>query len=322
MNKKIYLMILFTFALVMAGCASPDAGTGPVVEAGQTVQTAGLSADFADAMPVINQLAAGTVALENGGNAVTDEQAAQLLPLWQAYSGLSADGGAAQAELDALSSQIERAMTEEQISEIASLQLTNAKLQEMIEAGEIQLGRGQGRGGFGGEGQGGQGQGGQGGGGRGQGGIGGGQGGQGGGGIGNLSQDDIATRRAERVEAVGGEDAFLAAQVSGAVVRILNVKVNGEQDQPQQGQNPFQVANQTVADALGMSVDELVVAAAEGSIQSVIEASDSDLEALKATLSEALDETRAGQNGDLDGFIENYLASNGVGRGGPQGGGN
>lgn len=307
--------------LLLASCAAPESGAAVA-----TGQAGGLSADFADAMPVVSQLAAGTIVLESGDLAVTDEQAAQLLPLWQAYSSLVADGGTAEAELNGLASQIQNTMTDEQIAEIAGLQLTQAKLQEMIEAGDIQMGRGQGRGqGRGEQGrdgggqQGGQGQGG-GGGGRGQGGLGGGQGGQGGGGVGQLSPDDIATRQAERIEAAGGEDAFFTAQVTGAVVRLLNVKVNGEMMQ-QQGQNPFTLANETVASALDMSTDDLL-AAAEGdtqSIQQVVEESGGDVEEIRAALTEALADTRASQNGDLDGFIDNYLAGSGIGRGGRQG---
>jgi hypothetical protein len=293
----------------LTACASPEAAVEPVVQAGQL---GGLSADFSDAMPITSQLAAGTVAIENGENAVDEEQAAKLLPLWQAYSALVAAGSTADAELDGLTSQIERGMTDAQIAEIAALQLTNTKLQEMIAAGEIQLGRG-GRGGQGGgQGEGGQGGGGQGGGGQG----GGGQGGGGQGGIGGLTPDEIAARQAERIEAAGGADAFFAQQVSGAVVRLLNIKVNGEPAQ-QGGGNPFGIATEIVAAALDMSVEELV-AAAEGegkSIQAIIEEKGGDLDAIKTTLEEALTETGAARNGDLAGFIENYLASNGVGRG-------
>ena len=256
-------------------------------------------------MPVVSQLAAGTIVLENGENAVTEDQAAQLLPLWQAYTSLVESGGTAQAELDGLLAQVERGMTEAQINEIAALGLTEDKFQEMVDAGEIQLGRGgpgRGQNRDGGEdgapAEGGGGRGGQGG---GQGGgLGGGGRGQGGGGLGNLSPDEIATRQAERIEAAGGAEAFRAAQVSGAVVRLLNVKVNGEP--VRQGNNDaFRIANETVATALEMTTEELSAALGEDgkTVQGVIEEMGGDLAAITASLNQALAESGVGQNGNI-----------------------
>lgn len=306
MIKKTFFIILSLIIFGLFGCSSPEEGTVSSAVAGQS---RGLSADFADAMPISSQLAAGSVALDSGASAITDEQATALLPLWQAYTGLVANGGTAQAELDALINQISGEMTEAQLSEIASLQLTNAKLQEMIDAGEIQLGRGRQGGGQGGQ-QGG------GGGGRGQGGLGG-QGGGGQGGFGNLSPNDLATRQAERIEAAGGADAFFTQQVSNAVVRLLNTKVNGEQARGQgNGGNPFQIANEAVAAELSVTVEELQASAAENSIQAVIEEAGGDAVVITEKLRKALAETPAAQNGNLDQFLETYLASNGADRGG------
>ncbi|MFK7801030.1 MAG: hypothetical protein AB8G95_05320 [Anaerolineae bacterium] len=324
MFKKTIFSVGLIIVLALAACASPEAGveSSAVAGSGAAQSDSGLSADFSDAMPIVSQLAAGTVALEGGEDAVTDEQAEKLLPLWQAYTGLVANGSTADAELDALVTQIERGMTDSQISAIAQLQLTNAKLQEMIEAGDIELGRGgRGQGGGPPADGGGQGGGGQGGGGRGQGGLGGqGGGGQGGGGVGAPDPEAIAARQAERIEAAGGEDAFFAAQVSGAVVRLLNGKVNGEQAQPQRGGNFNGLANETVAAELGLSVEELLSAAEDGSIQAVIESNGGDLESIKTALAEALADSAPAQNGNLDGFIENYLAGTGRGGGNRQGG--
>ena len=317
MIKKTFFMFSSLIILGLFGCSSPEGSVPSSVAVGQS--SSGLSADFADAMPVASQLAAGSVALESGVNAISEDQAATLLPLWQAYSGLVASGGTAQAELDALLNQISGEMTEAQISEIASLQLTNAKLQEMIEAGDIQLGRGR----QGGRPEGQEGQGGQpgGGGGRGQGGLGGQGGGGGQGGFGNLSPDDIATRQAERIEAAGGEDAFFTQQVSNAVVRLLNTKVNGEQAGGQgNGANPFEIANEVVAAELSLTVEGLQESAAESSIQTVIEEAGGDVNEISEKLHEELAETPPAQNGNLDQFLEAYLAGNGVGRG--RGGGN
>jgi hypothetical protein len=119
---------------------SADAGAGYVSEA--------LDTDYEGALPVSSQLALGTMELEGTGDAVTSEQASTLLPLWQALQG----SVTAEAEVNAVLTQIERAMTDEQLVAIAAMQLTQEDMAAWAEengmnipfSGEGGMGFGQG----------------------------------------------------------------------------------------------------------------------------------------------------------------------------------
>jgi hypothetical protein len=87
----------------------------------------------------------GTLRLEGTENAVTPEQAAALLPLWQALRG----GVTAQAEVNAVLKQIEGTMTQEQLEAIAAMQLTQDDLGAWVEEQGLGLGPGPGQGGGG-----------------------------------------------------------------------------------------------------------------------------------------------------------------------------
>ncbi len=87
-----------------------------------------LSIEYADAASLRNQLAFGALKLEGTANAVTPEQAATLLPLWQAIVALSGSETTAEAELTAVQNQVVEAMTPEQLQAIAAMQITNAAL--------------------------------------------------------------------------------------------------------------------------------------------------------------------------------------------------
>ena len=65
-----------------------------------------------------NQLLVGTIWLEDTEQAISPEQAAQLLPLWKAYRSLVGSDTTAQAELDAVVTQIEGVLTSQQIQAI------------------------------------------------------------------------------------------------------------------------------------------------------------------------------------------------------------
>jgi hypothetical protein len=78
---------------------------------------------------VSTQLVLGTIRLEETENAVTPEQAAALLPLWQALRG----GVTAPAEVNAVLKQIEGTMAQEQLAAIAAMQLTRQDLQAWMQ---------------------------------------------------------------------------------------------------------------------------------------------------------------------------------------------
>ncbi len=149
-----------------------------------------------------NQLLFGTIWLESTDQSITPEQAADLLPLWKAYRSLVNSDTAAQAELDAVISQIEGILNAEQILIIEAEEITPEDFSALAESLGFDLpsfanrvgdeggegftpGQGPGGGGFlPGQGPGGPG----------------GRQGE----FGDLSPDQIATMQAER-EAQGGE---------------------------------------------------------------------------------------------------------------------
>jgi len=92
---------------------------------------------------VSGQLASGTLRLEETGNAVTAEQAAALLALWQAIRGGTLQS---EAESGAVLKQIEGTMSPEQLAAIAAVQLTWEDLGIWAENQGLSLGMGEGPG--------------------------------------------------------------------------------------------------------------------------------------------------------------------------------
>ncbi len=125
MSLKRYLgpeLVLLACVLALAltaGCSSR-----PTVEPASTAPyTGALSTTHEDALDVTSQLALGTLKLEGTENAITEAQAAQLLPFWKVLG-----GSALQVERErlAVAEQIETAMTQAQIAAIAAMALTQA----------------------------------------------------------------------------------------------------------------------------------------------------------------------------------------------------
>jgi hypothetical protein len=106
--KKIFLAVLLLFILTMTACGSSQ------VNAVQA--SAG--------MPAATLLVVGTLQLEGTQQAVTGEQAGELLPMWQVYQSLTESGTAAQAEIDGLVEQIQETMTAGQMESISAMNLT------------------------------------------------------------------------------------------------------------------------------------------------------------------------------------------------------
>ena len=84
--------------------------------------------DFADAASLRNQLAFGTLKLEETALAITSEQARALLPYWQAILSMSGNPTTISDELTAVQNQIIAEMKPDQLKAIAALQITNAQL--------------------------------------------------------------------------------------------------------------------------------------------------------------------------------------------------
>lgn len=119
------LAILVVSASLLFACA-PAADTVPA--APTSIAGEYLSIEYSDAASLRSQLAYGIMKLDGTPNAVTPEQANTLIPLWQAVIALSGDSTTASEELTAVQDQIVAALTPEQLSSIAALQITNADL--------------------------------------------------------------------------------------------------------------------------------------------------------------------------------------------------
>ncbi len=245
-----------------------------------------LTEDFAGALTVQAQLALGTVRLEETSQAVDEAQAAELLPLWQALQTLSQSDTTADIELQAVVNSIQDTMMPEQLAAITEMKLTEETMTALMESGELGFDRG-GRG-FGGNAEGGAGGGFGGGGGFPGGGPGGGGGFPGGGpggfGGGNISEEDLATRQAEFAE-----NGFALVQdrvLTGMITRLLQDKMGIVSEGALRG-SIMNEAFTAVADAAGLSVEELQVQMAEGqTMVEIVQSGGGDIETLQTTLIE------------------------------------
>lgn len=322
MKKRIVLLGSLALILLLAACS----GVSETVSSGvgnseslisensgaTTEDVARLNDDYAGALSVQNQLALGTLQLEDSDLAVDEALAEKLLPLWRAVQSLSNSETTAEAEVRAVINQIQDTMMPEQISAIADMELTEESMTTLIEEGGLAFGPGGGRGLAGGEadsgGVGGSFVGGGPGGGFFGGPPGGGppDGGPPGGGFGNLSQDDIATRRAEFAE--GGVAAFADRALTGVVIRMLEVKtgeLDGSDLQDRAGRfNPFGV----VSEVTGIPVATLRGEMAGGATMAeVITANDGDLEAVKTAMVKAYSESPNLEGQDIDQVVDDLL---------------
>ncbi|MBL8096501.1 MAG: hypothetical protein JNL73_20160 [Anaerolineales bacterium] len=140
MKLKSWLASAILTAAVLSACAAP-APAAPVESAAAYV-SANLDTSYENALSARNQLALGTLNLAGTPAAVSPEQAAALLPLWQAVRATSQSGGGSQTEVNALLTQIEAGLTEAQLTAIRAQGLTQTDLQDWATANGVTLGTG------------------------------------------------------------------------------------------------------------------------------------------------------------------------------------
>jgi hypothetical protein len=117
------LLIITSILFILTACGSASSGTDP---ASQSKPSAGT-------LPAATQLIVGTLKLEDSAQAVTAEQAQQLLPLWQTMLVLENSDTAADQEKEALVAQIQETMTAGQIQSIQAMNLTRADMASLIQ---------------------------------------------------------------------------------------------------------------------------------------------------------------------------------------------
>ncbi len=303
MKKTTFLLL--SLILILAACGSDlvepagNDGNG----GGETAVSNRLNEDYDNALPVQSQLAIGTLQLEETDQAVDEALAASLVPLWQAVQSLSDSETAAEAEVTAVLNQIQDTMTSEQIEAIATMQLTDDSMTALIEDGTLSLGRG----GFGGQGgEAGTGgftppDGGLPGNGRPGGGLPGTGAGPGGGGA-NLSEDDIATRRAERES--GDSGGFQNRAMTNAVILLLETKTG----QVTERVDPFADMWAILNDTTGLTTEAIRAKTDTGTtLADLIEANGGDVDAVHAQLVEALSDSPIAQSQDLEQYVTDML---------------
>lgn len=305
MRKIGWIGLLLTVTVALVACGGPSAAAPST---GDTTQR--LNASYANALPVEAQLAAGTLQLESTDLAITTEEATALLPLWQALQALKQSDTAAAAEVDAVINQIQATYSSEQITAIADMQLTTDSLQELFQSGALGFGRGAGGGNNGGtpSNQAGGGF---------AGGLPGGVppgggfvGGPGGGGFvggpdgGNFDANDLATRAAQRASGEGSAD-FQTLALTGAVIRLLQVKTGATPEAPFGGQRPFDTAINVVAAATGLSAEEIQSSLSVGavSLRDIVTQHGGDADAVRSAIADALAAEPSFQGRDIESLV-------------------
>jgi LysM repeat protein len=125
-----WLLLVALVASLLIGCSAPVAAD---VTTSEISYTGALDVSYEDALDATSQLALGTLRLERTADAVTEAQAAALLPLWQALQGGELQG---ESEQYAVLRQIEATMTGAQVAAIAELRLTTQDAQGWLETQE------------------------------------------------------------------------------------------------------------------------------------------------------------------------------------------
>ena len=121
------VLVLLFIATVTVGCSGE---TSAEPASGNNGYTGALGTAYENALDATSQLALGTLKLEGTENAVTEGQAAELLPLWEALQGNALQG---QSERTAVVMQIEATLTKAQVAAIAALRLTQADAQAWLQ---------------------------------------------------------------------------------------------------------------------------------------------------------------------------------------------
>ncbi len=117
MKKILFSIITFILIFSLTACGAKLSAANSSTES--------------NSLSLEGQLLVGTFKLENTDLAVTSSEANELLPLWEALQSLSTSSIAAVQEVDAVISQIESTMTQEQIASIRAMKLTQADLDSM-----------------------------------------------------------------------------------------------------------------------------------------------------------------------------------------------
>ena len=120
--------VIVVLAIVLVACGAKATATttpgGAGGSGGFAANGTPGARNLTQPLPLAEQLLIGTLKLQGTSNAVDAKTAAQLVPLWQAYAQLTSSNTAAQAEVDAVVTQIQQTMTPAQVQAITTMKLT------------------------------------------------------------------------------------------------------------------------------------------------------------------------------------------------------
>lgn len=129
--KKKTLSLLSSILIFVVGLI---ACSGTSNQTASTTNTSDSNSSLAStSLSHVNMLLVGTLKLEDTEQTVTADEAAKLLPLWQAYRSLSTSQTAAEAEVTALLNQIQGTMTAEQVQAIKAMNLTSTDMMNLMQ---------------------------------------------------------------------------------------------------------------------------------------------------------------------------------------------
>jgi hypothetical protein len=136
MKKTIPTLILLVVIFALTACNNSTSETSLENTTGDGTP----NSERQFTMPTEMKLILGTVKLDETEYAVDAEQASELLPLWKALRSLSESDTVAQAEIDALITQLEKTMSPEQTGAIESMDLTMQDMASVMETLGIETG--------------------------------------------------------------------------------------------------------------------------------------------------------------------------------------
>lgn len=142
MKKTILVLTVLLLLLTACGTNSSNTADSPAAPEDNSTTVDQDTADEAfpgRQLTGINTLLMGTFLLEETSDAVTAEQAAEMLPLWKLAQTLTTSGTAADAEIQAVADQIQSVMTEEQIAFVTDPDLSQQDLVALLDEMGISL---------------------------------------------------------------------------------------------------------------------------------------------------------------------------------------
>ena len=125
--RKTTILLLSVLALILTACSGNAANAAGLASSTQAGPAAG-------ELSVPLQVAIGTIKLDKTANGVTKDQAIKLLPLWETMQQLETSDTAATEEKDALATQIQETMTQDQMQSITALNLTRRDIASVMQS--------------------------------------------------------------------------------------------------------------------------------------------------------------------------------------------